>query len=1099
MSKNAKVSLWPPLRRAGTNIYQRIESDKCILNVDDNYNSANLTSPLTVSDDFSSNDTLNQWSLSFATGSSSMAFATGKMTITRNTADAYDSMWSNRNSMGRNIMIATDYYSTTASAGAFVRATDKDNGILVLVQTNGTFVIYTVAAGVATSRATTTVPSYSSAKTYRLVVKVYDDNVSAYVKNDSGYVASTLHYCNAIVGAYTGTINGIGTGASGTSVTYDNYKSRIMQSCTNIIALGDSNTIGQYIADRCPTEKTFTNLLANEYLEDDFVIYNGGVSSRQTTAVNAALAAELYPYFVDRARNAVILLVGMGDFTIGGKTAAAAWADMQTLCTNIMNNGWELLVLTYFPKEDDTTNNEKCRDFNDYIRKGADAIGFRVMDTWDMFIDKSNDLDADPQYYYPGSATPTHINETGHDMVFDKLKTYFYPAPTQPLVLAEQVWPIKRVEICDHDKTSLIRLYHDNSNAYLSTSTGAMLFDAATDNYTFGGISKISVSSLATGGGVSIFDVKAVNENALGFRMIPSTASTGFSVYGENYMSFFELHADSTSLDRYVVGMPETAASGIVTISRASAPRPFIWAFATGSTSKKENLRLARYGQLTLTTTAPASNLTASTENISFNANTSATKTWAAGALTTQRENVFQAPTYAFASASTVTTAATLAITGAPTAGTNATITNPYALWVQAGNSAFAGNVIVSSNTYIGSYNPFGVASQSSVLSTSGDTLQLSGADADGASSIGAIIGNSVSQVTSGAKLVSFMNATVEEAYINKDGLGYFGGGVTLPETGTATAGDTEYDSTNLIISGSAWDTNDSVARTTSWKIYGDAKSTTTPYANFYIEHDSGAGAGYVTKLYYDHSGECWFANGASGASYGGGFGFSEGAAKRFYFYPNFSTDEILMATSTSVGNQIVLTTTGALSQDHDHADGTNPYLYIHDATAPNTTNNYWGGLYHNGATGGFVILSGAETGAGTSPGTIDNYIMISPRGSEACRFTGTGYVQPASRVLGKQGADVASGNDITLGGGNYFDITGTTEVQRILGTGWTAGSIITLQFDGSVTVKHGTAAGSSYYGFQLAGAADFSATAGDTLVLIFDGAWFREIARTVI
>lgn len=94
---------------------------------------------------------------------------------------------------------------------------------------------------------------------------------------------------------------------------------------------------------------------------------------------------------------------------------------------------------------------------------------------------------------------------------------------------------------------------------------------------------------------------------------------------------------------------------------------------------------------------APADTaLTASTESIlnQFGGNTSAatvTRQFATGALTTQRENVFVAPTYAFVGASTLTNAATLAITGAPTAGTNATITNPYALWVQSGGVKFEG------------------------------------------------------------------------------------------------------------------------------------------------------------------------------------------------------------------------------------------------------------------------------------------------------------------------------------------------------------------------------------------------------------------------
>jgi hypothetical protein len=100
-------------------------------------------------------------------------------------------------------------------------------------------------------------------------------------------------------------------------------------------------------------------------------------------------------------------------------------------------------------------------------------------------------------------------------------------------------------------------------------------------------------------------------------------------------------------------------------------------------------------------------------------------------------------------------------------------------------------------------------------------------------------------------------------------------------------------------------------------------------------------------------------------------------------------------------------------------------------------------------------------------------------------------------RKLGTQGSDVTAANDITLGLGNYFDITGATEVQRILGTGWTDGSLVVLQFDSNPNVKTGVTAGSSYYGFKLAGAVDFAATAGDTLTLVFDGGWWRELARS--
>jgi len=102
-------------------------------------------------------------------------------------------------------------------------------------------------------------------------------------------------------------------------------------------------------------------------------------------------------------------------------------------------------------------------------------------------------------------------------------------------------------------------------------------------------------------------------------------------------------------------------------------------------------LTINQYGQYALTGLANTNNLTASAESIDFNANFARTLTFETGAIATQRSFVVQAPTYAFAAASTITTAATLAVSGAPTAGANATLTNSYAFWAQTGVSKFAG------------------------------------------------------------------------------------------------------------------------------------------------------------------------------------------------------------------------------------------------------------------------------------------------------------------------------------------------------------------------------------------------------------------------
>ncbi len=90
------------------------------------------------------------------------------------------------------------------------------------------------------------------------------------------------------------------------------------------------------------------------------------------------------------------------------------------------------------------------------------------------------------------------------------------------------------------------------------------------------------------------------------------------------------------------------------------------------------------------TITSPAdTGQTANTESKGVNV-TGSTRTWADGTVATQREYYFGAPTYNKTTTSaTFSLAGTLVVGGAPIAGTGVTITNPYSLWVQSGNSHF--------------------------------------------------------------------------------------------------------------------------------------------------------------------------------------------------------------------------------------------------------------------------------------------------------------------------------------------------------------------------------------------------------------------------
>lgn len=104
-------------------------------------------------------------------------------------------------------------------------------------------------------------------------------------------------------------------------------------------------------------------------------------------------------------------------------------------------------------------------------------------------------------------------------------------------------------------------------------------------------------------------------------------------------------------------------------------------------------------------------------------------------------------------------------------------------------------------------------------------------------------------------------------------------------------------------------------------------------------------------------------------------------------------------------------------------------------------------------------------------------------------------------RLKAAKGSDVASADEIALGtNGNYFDITGSTTINHITKTDWSAGTVVILQFDASVTVTHnaGTPTGTEA-SILLAGGVDFSATVDDTLQLVYDGTTWREVSRTVI
>lgn len=188
--------------------------------------------------------------------------------------------------------------------------------------------------------------------------------------------------------------------------------------------------------------------------------------------------------------------------------------------------------------------------------------------------------------------------------------------------------------------------------------------------------------------------VGGVVSNALG-----SVGAPSYSFTGDLDTGIFSPGANQLSI----------AAGGVARITYAVSTTVFTpAAVATGSPTS-------------WTFTQPAhTNLTTATENTSILFNLSATKQFATGAITTQREYRIQAPTYGFVGASTITTAATLAISGPPIAGTNATLTQTLALYVESGQIGTAlGSAAAPSYSFVGDGN-------TGLFSSTADTIDLS-------------------------------------------------------------------------------------------------------------------------------------------------------------------------------------------------------------------------------------------------------------------------------------------------------------------------------------------------------------------------------------
>ncbi|MBL0268098.1 MAG: hypothetical protein IPP99_05410 [Chitinophagaceae bacterium] len=156
----------------------------------------------------------------------------------------------------------------------------------------------------------------------------------------------------------------------------------------------------------------------------------------------------------------------------------------------------------------------------------------------------------------------------------------------------------------------------------------------------------------------------------------------------------------------------------------------------------------------------------------------------------------------------------------------------------------------------------------------------------------------------------------------------------------------------------------------------------------------------------------------------------------------------------------------------------------------------YYAGLLH---TGDLLLQGNTSIRLNTATG-----VTIGANSAPELSLDIRGRTMTNSRVLLSQGADVASAaGAITLGGdGNSFEITGTSSITAIVNTNWQNGATITLMFTSTATLTDGTANSGTSIGFELAGNANFTASADDVITLVLSEIGgtqrWREVSRSV-